>query len=82
MTFTAKFVLEEAPKSRRHIELFFGRVGLRPLVQVNVLLVTRVRQKPQLGANLAPKNQTVVVAVSNRPNRNQTTNHCGSPIGP
>lgn len=42
MTFTAKFVLEEAPKSRRHIELFFGRVGLRLLVEVNALLVTQV----------------------------------------
>jgi hypothetical protein len=31
MTFIAKFVVEEAPKSRRHVELFFGRVGLRSL---------------------------------------------------
>jgi hypothetical protein len=42
MTFSTKFVLEEAPMSRRHIELFFGRVGLGSLVEVNALLVTQV----------------------------------------
>ena len=41
MTFSAKFVLEEAPMSRRHIEHSFARVGLRSSVEVNALLGTQ-----------------------------------------
>jgi hypothetical protein len=41
MQSNAKFLLEEALKSRRYIELLFGCVSLRSLVKVNALLVTQ-----------------------------------------
>lgn len=61
MTFSAELTLELSPMSSRHIELFFGGVGLRS--SVNALLVTQVFKfavRPEIGTTLENERSRVI----------------------